>query len=167
MTIKLATPDDAAPLIEMFRALYQESEFLLLEAGEFKSTPEEQENLIKANSSSDTNVLFVAVKNKNIIGFIGGTGGKFNRNRHSINIAMGVLGEYQRQGIGRSLLKALINWAKSHQFKRIELSVIENNIKAKSLYEAFGFEVEGLKQNSLIINGKLTNEYYMAKYIEA
>ncbi|MBL3591789.1 MAG: GNAT family N-acetyltransferase, partial [gamma proteobacterium endosymbiont of Lamellibrachia anaximandri] len=93
--------------------------------------------------------------------------GKFNRNRHSINIAMGVLGEYQRQGIGRSLLKALINWAKSHHFKRIELSVIENNIKAKALYEAFGFEVEGLKQNSLIINGKLTNEYYMAKYIEA
>ena len=164
-TIRHAVPEDAAPLVEMFSALYRESEFLLLEEDEFKLTADEQENLIMANSGSISRVLLVAEKEGKLVGFLGGTGGGFRRNRHSIKIAMGVLAEHQRQGFGRGLLNALLGWAGDNRFRRVELTVVEHNSKAKALYEEFGFEVEGLKQNALIINGNSINEYCMARLI--
>lgn len=110
-------------------------------------------------------MLFIAVEERKIIGFLGGTGGKVNRNRHSIHIAMGVLITKQRRGIGSQLLDAFIEWAESNLFHRIELSVMENNANAKALYEKTGFKTEGIKYDSLKVNGKYINEYFMAKLI--
>jgi RimJ/RimL family protein N-acetyltransferase len=37
------------------------------------------------------------------------------------------------------------------------------NTSAKHLYEKNGFNVEGIKKNSMIVDGKYVDEYYMAK----
>lgn len=99
------------------------------------------------------------------MGFLGGTGGNVNRNRHTVNMAMGVLKKYQGIGIGRQLLQAFVNWASTNQFHRIELTVMEANTKAKSLYQSMGFEIEGIKRNSLKVNGNYVSEHYLAKLI--
>ena len=166
-TIKIRQVElgDEAELVQLFRAIYQESNFLLFEPGELNISVEEQAQLIEDQMGSESRVLFVADNGEGLIGFLGGTGGQANRNRHSIHIAMGVLEEYQGKGIGRQLLQTFINWASSNMFHRIELTVIEVNIKAKLLYESFGFKIEGKKVNSLKVNGEYINEYYMAKII--
>jgi len=69
------------------------------------------------------------------------------------------------KGIGSQLLQTFIDWATAHQFHRIELTVMESNIRAQSLYKNAGFEIEGIKQNSLNVDGHYVNEYYMAKLI--
>ncbi|VAW84152.1 hypothetical protein MNBD_GAMMA18-904, partial [hydrothermal vent metagenome] len=55
--------------------------------------------------------------------------------------------------------------AASNQFHRIELSVMEDNVQAKTLYEKMGFQSEGLKHDSLKVNGRYINEYFMVKFI--
>ncbi len=163
--IRQASQGDENNLIELFNALYRESDFLLMEPGEFDLTAEEQAQLIEKYSTSKSQVLLIAENKGNIVGFLGGTGGKINRNKHSIHIAMGVLENHQGKGIGSQLLQVFINWAVSNQYHRIELTVMEANYKAKFLYESMGFEIEGLKRNSLKVNGNYTNEHYMAKFI--
>jgi len=163
--IRQAKPGDENNLIKMFRVLYQESDFLLMESDEFDLTAEKQARLIEEYTGSNLQVLFVAENSGTIVGFLGGTGGNANRNRHTIHIAMGVLEKHQGKGIGRQLLLAFIDWAISNQFNRIELTVIESNTKAKALYESMEFEIEGLKRNALKVNGNYINEHYMAKLI--
>ncbi|NOX75914.1 MAG: GNAT family N-acetyltransferase [Gammaproteobacteria bacterium] len=165
MEIRQAKSGDERGLIDLFDSLYQESDFLLMEPGESEITINSQAEIIGASLQSSSQVLFVAVEGAKIVGFLGGAGGKVNRNRHSIHIAMGVLAESQGKGIGRQLLSTFIDWSESNQFHRIELSVMEHNVRAKSLYEKMGFQTEGLKYDSLKVNGRYINEYFMAKFI--
>ena len=56
----------------------------------------------------------------------------------------------------------LETWARQHQCTRMELTVMVHNERAKRLYLARGFEVEGTKRNSLKVDGKYVDELYMS-----
>jgi ribosomal protein S18 acetylase RimI-like enzyme len=57
---------------------------------------------------------------------------------------MGVLSEFQGQGVGKALIVAAIEKAKEIGLTRIELVVREENARAIALYKHVGFVVEGL-----------------------
>ena len=90
---------------------------------------------------------------------------KSNRVRHSGSIGLMVNKDYHRMGIGRALMKNLIdiadNWL---MLIRIELGAFTDNEKAINLYKSLGFEIEGTKKYAIIRNGKYENEYLMARY---
>lgn len=58
-----------------------------------------------------------------------------------------------------------MEWAKNKGMTRLGLTVIKNNKKAFHLYRKLGFSLEGEKINSLMINGRPMNEYYMYKLL--
>ena len=165
MEIREAELGYEGELLKLFRALDQETEFMLMEPGERKTTIKKQANIINKLTKTNTQVLFVASEGEKIVGFVGGTGGTVNRQRHSIHITMGVLASFWSRGIGSQLLHAISTWSVSNRFHRIELLVIEDNERAISLYKRSGFEIEGVKHDSLLISGKYINEYFMAKLI--
>jgi len=76
-----------------------------------------------------------------------------------------VLKESHRKGIGLELLSSFERWAVQKQFHRLELTVIDANINAKSLYKRAGFEEEGVKHHALKVNDCYVNELYMSKFI--
>ena len=80
-------------------------------------------------------------------------------------IVVGIRRTYQRKGIGTEFFSLLDSWAKENGIVRLELTVECENSGAKSLYEKHGFEVEGLRQKSMNVNGKLVDEYYMGKIL--
>ncbi|WP_392396641.1 MULTISPECIES: GNAT family N-acetyltransferase [Paenibacillus] len=41
------------------------------------------------------------------------------------------------------------------------------NERAAALYKKMGFEIEGVKRNSIRMDGKYVDEYYMGKIFEA
>ena len=49
--------------------------------------------------------------------------------------------------------------------KKVELSVFNNNKKAIRLYKKYGFSIEGIKRQSVLINGKFEDEIFMAKFL--
>lgn len=55
-------------------------------------------------------------------------------------VAIGVHPLHRGRGVGRRLLKALADRARSHGFDRLSLSVEEDNTVALSLYRSSGFE---------------------------
>ena len=61
------------------------------------------------------------------------------------------------------LFSELDTWAIENKITRLELSVICSNTIAKHLYEKNGFKVEGIKKNTMIIDSKYVDEFFMAK----
>lgn len=92
-------------------------------------------------------------------------GGGFQRNRHSAYIVTGILQQYAGQGLGTQFFKALDEWAAAHKLHRLELTVMSHNERAVHLYQKMGFVIEGVKKDSLLVNGRHVDEYYMAKIL--
>jgi RimJ/RimL family protein N-acetyltransferase len=163
--IREAALTDAEKLFNFFNKLDVETHFMLFESGERNTSIEEQEKHIKEITSSDSKAMFVVESNGNIVGFVVAIGGFANRNRHSALIVIGILQAYWHMGIGSQLLITVEAWAKGKHMHRLELTVMTHNQRAINLYDKSGFEREGLKRNSLLVDGKYVDELYMAKLI--
>lgn len=87
-----------------------------------------------------------------------------HRKRHVGSIGIMVHRDYQCQGVGSSLMAALLdvadNWL---MLVRVELTVFADNERAIHVYEKFGFEKEGLQRKAAIRNGTYADEYMMAR----
>ncbi|CAI2451659.1 Spermine/spermidine acetyltransferase [Serratia ficaria] len=90
------------------------------------------------------------------------------RRRHVATFGLGVDSRYQGQGIGSSLMQAMIDicdsWA---AIERIELTVFTDNQAAIALYRKFGFEIEGTSRRYAMRDGVLVDAYHMARFRSA
>ena len=62
---------------------------------------------------------------------------------------------FRRQGVGRALLEAAVEWAPEHGVAKLELHVFPWNEAAIALYESFGFEREGFRKRHYLRAGRL------------
>ena len=74
-------------------------------------------------------------------------------NDQTPELGMSVLPEYRGEGIGTSLLSALIKWAEDH-YENISLSVASEN-PVRRLYERQGFTAVGKNGGSITMRNKL------------
>ena len=163
MLIRQALPTDAAALTALLTQLDRETEFMLFETGERQTTVQRQRERLETLQTSDQETILVAAVGTDLAGFVAGTGGGARRNRHSLYIVIGVVQAFTGQGVGKELMQALETWAQPRDFHRLELTVMAHNERAIRLYEACGFEREGVKRDSLLVNGDYVDELYMAK----
>ncbi len=106
----------------------------------------------------------VAVADGAVVGLAGLNVGA-GRLRHSGYVFLFVAREHQGRGIGTHLLTALLDLADNWLLlRRVELTVMVGNDRAKELYERLGFEVEGRRKMSVIAAGELKDEWLMARY---
>ena len=164
MNIRPIEVTDAEQFLGLSKKL-DESNFMLYEAGERKTTIEQQRKSIETILAKQNNTLFVAEVESNLVGFIAAIGNQFLRNQHSAYLVLGVLDMYQGQGIATKLFDQLFDWAKENKLSRLELTVIKDNNKAFNLYKKMGFTLEGEKVHSLMIDGEPINEYYLYKLL--
>ena len=63
------------------------------------------------------------------------------------------------------MFKTLIALAlRNDDFLQLELDFLEGNVRARALYEKFGFRITGVKPDAIRLNdGKLYNIYSMVK----
>jgi RimJ/RimL family protein N-acetyltransferase len=165
--VREATPDDAAAIIDLFKAIYAETNFMLLEPGEWNPTVDEYARRIEQNAKSRSGVSVIAEAEGKLIGVAASNRGSVKRNRHSSYVVMGVVKAWTGRGVGRALLGALEAWARANGLHRLELTVQVHNHRAIALYEKCGFEREGLKRHSLKIEGGFVDELYMSKLVAA
>ena len=164
MLIRKALPSDAQDLVDLLLTLDRQTRFMLFEEGERQITVEKQTERLKS-FEADSEVMFVAVVDSKLVGFVVGIGGNARRNRHALYIVIGLLQSHVGQGIGKRLMQTLEDWSREYSFHRLELTVMTHNERAIKLYEGCGFEREGVKQHSLLVDGHYVDEFYMAKLI--
>jgi len=112
---------------------------------------------------------FVAVtkdkdQNDLVIGIVGLETFSNPRLRHSGSIGIMVHKDYQNKGVGKELIKQVLDIADNWLLlKRVELTVFIDNERAIHLYESFGFKKEGIRKIAAIRNGKLVDDVLMAR----
>ena len=166
MIIRTIRESDAEQFLNLCNKLDIETQFMMLEPGERTTTPEEQRDQIEHLLKYENQTIFVAEHGDQLVGYLAAIGGEFKRNRQSTHIIIGILQAFTGQGIGTKLFQLLEEWAHKQHIHRLELTVMTHNKAGVTLYKKQGFEIEGMKRHSLLVNGQFVDEYYMAKLLE-
>lgn len=166
MIIRTIRESDAEQFLNLCQKLDDETQFMMLEPGERKTTLEEQRTQIELLLKQENQTIFVAEHDHQIVGYLAAYGGDFKRNTHSAYLIIGILQAFTGQGIGTRLFQTLEEWAQQQNIHRLELTVLAHNNAGVALYKKQGFEIEGTKRHSLLINGLYVDEYFMAKLLD-
>jgi RimJ/RimL family protein N-acetyltransferase len=70
---------------------------------------------------------------------------------------------HRRRGVGRALMAAAEDWARSVGILKVELHVFPGNSAAIALYESLGYRREGLRLRHYRRGGALVDVVLMAK----
>lgn len=116
------------------------------------------ENALAEELENENSHFLVAVSD-DVMGYIGVQ--EICGEAYITNVA--VFDEYRKSGIGRALLKAACDGAKSRNCEFITLEVRESNVPAITLYESEGFDKAGIRKNFYSApteNGVIYTKYF-------
>jgi RimJ/RimL family protein N-acetyltransferase len=166
LIIRPIRKEDGAAFLEMLRAIDAETRFMLFEPGERKTTLEQQLEQIKNILSQENSIILVAQSDAGqLVGYLTGAGGIAERNRHCVEIVIGILKDFTGQKIGTKLFAELESWARSQGIRRLGLGLMSVNETALALYTKMGFEIEGRKREVFYVDGEYIDEYIMSKLL--
>ena len=161
-TVRPATEADAPALVELRRKLFAETSFMLWEPAEFTHTAEHERKRIANLTSQSNSLVLVAEQGAQAVGLLSAIGGERNRLRHLAVLALGVAKSHWGQGIATAMVQEAVAWSARVGLVRLELTVHTSNLAALSVYLRCGFQVEGVRRNSLFVDGKYVDEYLMS-----
>lgn len=163
ITIRTANPEDGEKIIELIKAIDEETTFLLREPGEFNMTLQKEKEFLSDKQEDPTGIFLMAEVEGSPIATCTLAGNSRKRLLHASNLAIAIKEQYCNLGIGRRMMETAIAWAKENNITRITLEVDTNNYRAISLYTKLGFEVEGtFKMDKKMSDGSYRNSYAMA-----
>ena len=165
MIIREVITKDAEKLAILMQQVDHNSQYMLWEAGERNIPTENQIKMIEGIKNKDNSTILVAEAEKELIGYMFILGGGARRQRHTAYIVVGILEEHRGKGIGTRLFSEMNEWASDNNIHRLELTVVIDNKAGVALYKKMGFEIEGIKKDSLLINDRFYDEYYMVKIL--
>jgi RimJ/RimL family protein N-acetyltransferase len=145
--IRMADPADAEQLTRLAEAVSAEpGGWLISTGGEWRS-PGEERRYLKALRRYPHAAVFVAERDDGtLVGRLSVARDNHPASAHVADLGLMVARDARRQGVGRALLQAAVEWARSASVRKLELHVFPWNDGAVALYEAFGFEREGFRK---------------------
>ena len=159
MIIRPVRPEDAKD-IQALRVMKGVRETILALASERVTSAAAYIDGLTANDH-----VMVAEADGRVVGCAGLHIPMMPRQRHTAALGIMVHAEHQGKGIGKALMKALLDLADNWLLlKRVELTVYTDNERAVSLYKKMGFVVEGTKKYAAVKDGVHSDEYLMARY---
>ena len=106
------------------------------------------------NNIRKGNPQFVALVEDKVVGWCDVFPEKRETMAHGEVLGMGIIEGFRGRGIGAALIRATLERAKAVGLTRVELTVREDNLRAKTLYEKAGFAVEGVKRKAALFEGR-------------
>lgn len=164
MIIREIQGKDSTNFLNMLLRLDRETKNMMFEPDERAKDIKQVEDMIGQYQQAHSLILIANVDD-NIVGFLSAEKGCYKRIKHSAYIVVGILPEYQGKGVGTNFFKKLEEWTKQNKITRLELTVMIQNEGAIHLYKKNGFEIEGVKRKSMIVDNKYVDEYYMARLV--
>ena len=146
--VRPADPADAEALVRLAEAVSAEPEgWLISTDGEWRSVGDERRYL-KALRRYPHAAVIVAERSSDgaIVGRLSLSRDTHPASAHVADLGLMVAKDARRQGVGRALLGAAVEWAHDAGIRKLELHVFPWNEPAIQLYEQFGFEREGYRK---------------------
>lgn len=162
VTIRKLAVQDASLLITLRR------EALETEPVAFISSPTDDlmlqgESVHTLLATSDTHATYGAFKLHTLVGMVGLVRLTKVKQRHkAMVVGMYVQAACRGHRIGRALLDAVIQQARSWSIDQLQLSVTETALPAKHLYESAGFREWGTEPRAVHWGDKFFCEHHLA-----
>lgn len=167
MDIRLLRPEEAEAYSELCLQLDRETPFRLYEVGERDGETAAYVADTRRFVQSPHSAIIVAADEETgaLAGYLQAIGRPQRRIKHVVSINVAILQAYTGQGLGGRLFAFLEDWARQKGVKRLDLTVMQNNLPAQKLYRRLGFVEEGVKRGSICLNGAYIDEIYMSKWL--
>lgn len=146
MDYRKVVPDDGLALLSFLCQLDNDAPFMLYRPGErVKSVHDLRSHIshLKYNSA-----IFAYWDDARIVGYLALYGGRLYRCAHVATLSCGVLAGYRRQGISSTLWHMGKDWAIDNDIKRVELTVVGDNLPAYYMYLKWGFHNIACREKS-------------------
>src|SRR5437764_2754827 len=146
--VRPADPSDAEGLTRLAEAVSAEPEgWLISTDGEWRTVGDERRYL-KAVRRYPHAAVYVAERESDgaIVGRLSLARDTHPASAHVADLGLMVAADARRQGVGRALLEAAVEWSRGAGIRKLELHVFPWNEPAIALYERFGFEREGYRK---------------------
>lgn len=168
MIIREIEVADAEKFSHLLQHVEASSEFMLFGPGErAMDTARSKAMLRDLQERPNSTILVAENEGEELVGYVLAIGGEAKRNEHSAYIVAGISADYRGQGIGTKIFSTLDQWAIRTRLRRLELTVVTKNVAGVSLYKKMGYEIDGIKRDSLCIDNEFVDEYYMSKLLES
>lgn len=150
VTIRKPQEEDAENIVNLMTIADTETLFLARNPGEFSTTVEQEKQIIENVLADNDMEWFVAEYENKVIGQCSvGLVRRNARYRHRAEVAFVILKDYCNLGIGGKMMEECIKWCKKTGVTQIELDVVKSNERALKMYQGFGFEIIGTRENAL------------------
>ena len=148
--LRNAEVSDSAALIEYLKITTGETPYLIREPEEVTITLEQEEKFIESKLNDKKELMLIATIDGKHIGNCSLMSiAPYKRYAHRCEIAIALYQEYCGSGIGKIMMKTVLNVAKSLGYEQAELEVISTNTNAIELYKKLGFETCGHFPNNM------------------
>ncbi len=164
MEVRKAESRDAAQIVQVIKNA-EDSGYMMFNPGEREISGELFAKFIDVLNTNEKSGVFIACEEHQVLGYLIVQNENPQRVSHRAYMVAGVHSDSRGKGVGKALFSHVISWAKSVRLHRLELTVIAENASAVALYQKMGFEIEGVKRDSLLVNDGYVDEYYMAKLL--
>jgi ribosomal protein S18 acetylase RimI-like enzyme len=156
LTIRAARPEDDAALAELDRRCW---------AVEHEVVPRRRRREPFFAPGEDLAGFLVAERGGGIVGWVKiAAPTPLASNAHVRQIqGLGVDGRVRRNGVGRALIEAACELARSRGARRIWLRVLSTNPAAQRLYASTGFTVEGVLPGEFRLAGRDVDDVLMGR----
>ncbi|MGI2031534.1 N-acetyltransferase family protein [Rhizobium panacihumi] len=108
----------------------------------------------------------VAVVDSKVVGWCDIRRGSRDAEAHRGVLGMGIIPGYRDRGLGRKLILATLEAAKTAGMHRVELHAHADNLRAIALYEKVGFVHEGAARDAIMIDGRYIDSVLMALILD-
>ena len=139
--LRNARQDEAQMLLNYLKTVTGETRFLMYGPEEVQYTIEQEEDFIREHNDSEDKLLLLAFVDGEYAGNCSFQGrSESRREAHRAGIGIALFQKYTGQGLGKLMLKTLLEEAKKKGYEQAELTVVDGNTRAYRLYESAGFK---------------------------
>jgi RimJ/RimL family protein N-acetyltransferase len=165
--VRQAEPRDAGDLKALGDAVAAEPEGWLATSNGWRSATDERRYLRAVRRYPHAAVLIAEAEDGRVVGRLSIARDQHPASRHVADLGLMVEAANRRRGIGRALLEAGVDWARSAGVTKLELHVFPWNEAAIGLYEDFGFVREGLRRKHYRRGDEFVDAILMAYEVPA
>ena len=158
--------EDVESTLEYLYVSAGETEFILRYPEECgKYTAEGERKLFEQKNASPNEAMLMCVVDGRVIGNCEISFYRGIKTRHRATVAIALISEFWNQGIGTKMFEEMIRLAEAREeVTQMELEFVENNSRARHLYEKMGFRIAGVHPNAIRLkDGTLLNNYLMIR----
>ncbi|XXM70818.1 N-acetyltransferase family protein [Lysinibacillus sphaericus] len=160
--------EDAEALLDIGTSIISEGEYFIVVSEEVEKKPlHEEKERIQRILENRKETIIVAEVNGIVVGSIEFRSQTRKRLAHTGSVSMSITNKYRGRGIGKALLKALLDWAEENPLiEKVSLGVFSTNQRAISLYKQMGFVEEGrLMKEYKLDHGEYIDDILMCKFV--